>query len=139
MRVEQVNWMKIEAVSTLVLSLLLPTVGCQKEPVGYGETTKSFIGAVVKEGNAITLPQDARLDLVHDETYSRFGIPLQQDGTFKIGWMPIGKYSGELVWLKGAVGGDPNPSLEHFKVPNGLVIEKDKTEYTVDLGSKWEP
>jgi hypothetical protein len=121
-----------------LLAVSIVCAGCTQKPVGYKETTEAFVGSVLQDGKPISLPEGSRMDLVHDETYSKFGIPLGQDGSFKIGWMPTGKYSAELVWLKGAASADGG-SLERFNVPNGLTIEKDKTEYTMDLGKKWEP
>lgn len=85
-----------------LLVALVSSAGCGPKTgqSRYKETTSAFVGAVVQNGKSISLPDGSRLDLVHDKTYSKFGIPLKQDGTFTIGWMPTGKYSGELVWLK---------------------------------------
>lgn len=99
----------------------------------YKETTDSFVGKIEQDGKPVTLPQGARLDLVHDETYSRFGIPLNADGTFTIGWMPTGKYSAELVWLK-----DGTTQAGH-QIPGGLTIDTNAKEYEVDLGKEWKP
>jgi len=133
------NLTRVKIALAIILATPLSFVGCGSGPVRHKEITEAFVGAVVQDGKPITLPDGARMDLVHDDTYSRFGIPLKPDGSFEIGWMPTGKYSAELVWLKGATTGSNGASLERYNVPNGLTIEKDRTEYTLELGQKWEP
>lgn len=133
------NLMRIKTVLTVLMAIPFSFVGCGQTPVKYKETTEAFVGAVVQNGKPITLPEGARLDLVHEETYSKFGVPLKQDGSFEIGWMPIGKYSAELVWLKGATTGNAGGSQERYNVPNGLTIEKDRTQYQLELGKQWKP
>jgi hypothetical protein len=126
--------MPVEAVLTGVLLAAAAFVGCGPAPADYGETTDAFHGRIVQEGKPVTLPADSRLDLTHDATYHRFGIPLQPNGSFEIGWMPTGKYSVELIWLKEA----PNVSQGRYRVPNGLTIQKDTTEYEIELGNGWK-
>jgi len=131
--------MRVKIALAFFGAILLSFTGCGPGPVRPEEITEAFIGAVVQDGKPITLPDGARLDLIHDETYSKFGIPLKQDGSFEIGWMPTGKYSAELLWLKGATKDNSSVSQGRYNVPNGLTIEKDKTQYEINLGKEWKP
>jgi hypothetical protein len=63
-------------------------------------------------------------------------IPIQRDGSFKIGWMPIGKYSATL--LRSNKEGRGPPEKRH-NIPGGLMIEDGKTEYTIELGKGFQP
>jgi hypothetical protein len=75
------------------------------------------------------------LKLFHEKGQS-FGIPLQPDGTFQIGWMPIGKYSVTVVQMKaGGKGGAPRMQ----NVAGGLTIAEGQTEYVIDLGKDFKP
>ena len=57
----------------------------------------AFNGKLTHDGKPVSFPagEDVSLKVFHEKGTS-FGIPIKEDGTFKIGWMPIGKYSGML-------------------------------------------
>jgi hypothetical protein len=111
-------------------------VGCGKRKEFEGPTVDAFIGRLVQEGKPVKFPagEEVELKLFHERGES-FGIPIQPDGTFKIGWMPIGKYGALLIR-------EPKTSKAaplRFNVPGGLTIEEGKTEYTVELGKGYRP
>jgi hypothetical protein len=122
-------------VTTAVLFALL-FAGCGPAPADYGETTEAFEGKIVQNGKPVTLPDGAILNVTQNSTYHRFGIPLNSDGTFKIGWMPVGKYSLELIWVRESATGQS--SQQRYNVPNELVIEKETKPNEIELGTKWK-
>src|SRR5262249_14971011 len=65
------------------------------------------------------------LKLFHEKGES-FEIPLQPDGSFKIGWMPIGKHSATLLRRNKTGMGPPET---RYSIPGGLTIEAGKTRY----------
>jgi hypothetical protein len=123
-------------VSRIVLAavLALAVAGCSRR--FPGPTVDAFNGKVTQDGKPVSFPEGdkAELKLFHEKGQS-FGIPLKADGSFKIGWMPIGKYS---VLLKRAPrDGKGAPRME--SVSAGLTITKGQTEYTIELGKDWKP
>jgi hypothetical protein len=118
-------------------TLVLLAFGCERRQTYDGPKVDSFSGRVVKEGKAVSFPPDetVQLKLIHDQAKS-FGIPISADGSFKIGWMPIGKYSAMLIREK-ATGGKRMPNM--YNVPNGFEIVEGKTEYEVELGKDFKP
>jgi len=76
------------------------------------------------------------LQLFLHEGGQSFGVPLKEDGSFTVGWMPIGKYSATLV-REPPPGGRSGP--RRHTVPDGLTIEDGKTDYTIDLGKNYKP
>ena len=113
--------------------------GCGPGAVEYEETTDAFIGSVVHNGDPVSFPNEAVLNLVHHGTSDRFGIPLKADGSFVIGWMPTGNYSVELKTRRPNVDPKSGGAPGIFNVPGGLTIEKDVNEYKIELGDKWKP
>lgn len=111
------------------------TTGCAEKKFD-GPTVDAFTGRVVGAGKAVSFPagESVQLKVIHEKAQS-FGIPLQQDGSFKIGWMPIGKYSAILIRQK--EGGKGGPSM--YNVPGGFEIVDGKTEYEIELGKNWKP
>src|SRR6516165_2373173 len=116
----------------LVFRVLLPAalglalVGCASKPFD-GPTVDAFVGKVVQDGKPVSFPdEETTLKVIHEKGQS-FGIPLKTDGSFKIGWMPIGKYSVMLTRPAKNVRGPPTM----YNVPGGLTIEEGKTEYTI--------
>ena len=97
----------MRCVPTVILSatLVLLVVSCEKRQTYDGPRVDSFSGRVVKDGKPVSFPSDesVQLKLIHDKAKS-FGIPIASDGSFKIGWMPTGKYSVMLIREK-AKGG----------------------------------
>ncbi len=123
-----------QRVSPAVAAALFFVVGCESKHGGFdGPTVDAFNGRVVRDGKPITFPDSssAQLKLIHGATGQSFGIPLQPDGSFRIGWMPIGKYSAILQRQpKDSSRGGP----QMYNVPGGFEIEAGRTEYTVELG-----
>ncbi|HEX4591668.1 MAG TPA: hypothetical protein VH120_17150, partial [Gemmataceae bacterium] len=64
-----------------------------------------------------------------------WGVPLEPDGTFKIGWMPIGTYS--LLLERPPKRARSGPI--RYAVPDAFSIVEGQTEYTVDLGKGYQP
>jgi hypothetical protein len=124
--------MRVSYGPALAAAIVVSAVGCGGHKEFDGPTVDAFTGRLTHDGNPVTFPAEERvqLQLFHEKAQS-FNIPVQPDGTFKIGWMPIGKYSATLVRERpGAKGGAP----ARHSVPNGLTIEAGKTEYTIELG-----
>lgn len=119
--------------SLFVLALGLAVAGCSK-PFD-GPTVDAFIGKLTHDGKPVSFRpgEQVTLQLFHEKGQS-FNVPIEPDGSFKIGWMPIGKYSATL--LRGTRTGKAAPN--RFSVPGGLAIENGKTEYTIDLGKSWK-
>jgi hypothetical protein len=128
----------MRSIPTLILSatLGLLAVGCGSSKSFDGPTVDSFTGRVVKDGKPVSFPagESVQLKLIHEKAQS-FGIPLGTDGSFKIGWMPIGKYSAILIRQKEGGKGGPNM----YNVPGGFEIKDGTTEYEVELGKNWKP
>lgn len=117
----------------LAAGVVLVSAGCSSKPGGFdGPTVDAFNGRVVRDGKPVSLSDadSAQLKLVHNPTGQSFGIPLRPDGTFNIGWMPIGKYTAMLERKPKDARGGPRVDA----VPGGFEIEAGKTEYTVELG-----
>jgi len=124
------------ACRTVVLALALAVVACSSSRPFPGPTVDAFTGRVTHNGQPVSFPpgEDVSLTLFHEKGQS-FGIPLQPDGSFKIGWMPIGKYT--VLFNRAPRGGKGPPGKSN--VPGGLTIEEGKTEYTIELGKDWKP
>jgi len=119
----------------LGLCLCLAGVGCGPRKPFDGPTVDAFTGRLTHNGQPVSFPDGvATLKLFHEKGQS-FDIPLQPDGTFKIGWMPIGKYSALLNRPPKGAKGAPT----RYQVPGGLTIQDGKTEYTVELGKGFKP
>jgi hypothetical protein len=119
----------------ILVCLTLAEAGCRKRSFD-GPTVDAFTGRLTHNGNPVSFPEGAgtQLKLVHHGSAQKFDIPIQTDGTFKIGWMPIGKYSASME--------RPNADGKGksvYTVPGGLTIEDGKTEYSIELGKDWRP
>jgi hypothetical protein len=66
--------------------------------------------------------------------YPRQSAFIRGYGTFKIGWMPIGNYSGML----NRSSAQQKRAPRKYHVP-GFGIEEGKTEYVIDLGKDYKP
>jgi hypothetical protein len=128
--------MKQTAFLTLAAALGLLAAGCGEKKFD-GPTVDAFTGRVVKDGKPVSFPagESVELKVIFQEKAQSFGIPLQPDGSFKIGWMPIGKYSAILIRKKEGGRGGPNM----YNVPGGFEIVSGKTDYQVELGKNWKP
>ena len=116
----------------VALALALAVAGCERVARVEGPKVDQFVGRLTQGGQPVSFPggETVQLQVIHEKGQS-FGIPIQPDGSFKIGWMPIGKYTATLTRQKpGTKGGVP---VRH-PVPGGLTIADGQTEYTVELG-----
>ena len=106
---------------------------------GYeGPTVDAFHGKVTHNGNPVSFGEnEAQLTLYHEKG-QQFGIPLKADGTFQIGWMPIGKYA---VMLERMVQSPTNKGRQKtmYNVEGGLTIEEGKKDYVIELGKDFKP
>ena len=122
-----------------LLSLLafFVAIGCQEVPFD-GATVDNFDGQVVRDGKPASFSEDeeVKLLLIHKESAERFYVRVKADGSFDIGWMPIGEYLCSISrqklnpaepWRQGAADFKP--------IPGGLQIEEGKTEYEIELGA----
>jgi hypothetical protein len=127
----------------LIVILMAAAVswGCVRTEQKYdGPTVDAFTGRLTHNGEPVSFPPEEKvtLQLVFEKASGPSGVPIQSDGTFKIGWMPIGKYSAMLVRRGNGSGGRGGmPSM--YRIPDMLTIEEGKTEYTIDLGPSWKP
>src|SRR5262249_41835246 len=115
----------------LLAGLGLANTGCGSSKPVDGPTVDAFVGQGTPHGKPVSFPEGEQVTMMlYHEKGQSFGIPLKSDGTFKIGWMPIGKYSVTIEREpKGAKGA---PSKQN--VPGGLTIQEGKTQYTIELG-----
>ena len=118
----------------LAVVLSVSAVGCSKKEFD-GPTVDAFNGRLVQDGQPVAFAAEERvlLELFHEKAQS-FKIPIQADGTFQIGWMPIGKYTATLLREKPGAKGAP----ARYPISAGLVIEAGQTEYRIELGKGWK-
>jgi hypothetical protein len=124
----------------LTFCLGLAVFGCTNKRAGYeGPTVDAFHGKVTHNGNPVTFAdnEEVQLNLYH-ESGQHFGIPLKADGTFEIGWMPIGKYA-MMLERKVQNPAKKGPPITRYSVPDGLTIEAGKTDYVIELGKGFKP
>jgi hypothetical protein len=122
----------------LTFSLGLVVVGCTQKSY-TGKTVDKFVGKVTHNGQPVNFPADENAQItVFHETGKQWSIPLNEDGTFDIGWMPVGKYAVMLVRHQGAK--TKGPGMSRYNVPDGLTIEDGKThDYVIELGKGFKP
>ena len=124
----------------LIVCLGLAVLGCTNNKGGYeGPTVDAFHGKVTHNGNPVKFAENEEVQLnVFHESGRQFGIPLTADGTFEIGWMPIGKYSMmlERTAQNPATKGPPKT---RYSVPDSLIIEDGKKDYVIELGKDFRP
>jgi hypothetical protein len=124
----------------LVLAVSAVAYGCARKPF-HGPTVDAFNGRLTRKGEPVSFPEKEKpiLKVFHEKGKS-FGIPIEPDGTFQIGWMPIGKYSAMLIRENKASADRRGPPQTMYHVPNGFAIEEGKTEYLIiELGPDWKP
>ena len=131
----------MRTINRLVLTfcLGLAVFGCSNRRGGYvGPTVDAFHGKVTRNGNPVKFAEnEAQLTLYHEKG-QQFGIPLKADGTFEIGWMPIGKYA---IMLERTPQNPvkKGPTKTRYNVPDGLTIEEGKKDYVIELGKDFKP
>ena len=130
----------MRTINRLVLTfcLGLAVIGCANKRGGYeGPTVDAFHGKVTHNGNPVKFAEnEAQLSLYHEKG-QQFGIPLKADGTFEIGWMPIGKYAMMLERTPKNPG--KGPTKTRYSVPSSLIIEEGKKDYVIELGKDFKP
>lgn len=134
---------RLQIVWVAVGMLWFGNLGCERKAEMPGPTVNAFTGKVVAGGKPVSFPAEVRVvvNLTHSSAQS-FGIPIQADGSFKIGEMPIGKYTASLMI-------EPNPNVPAAKgksnqprrvnIPGGFEIKEGQTEYTIEVGADFKP
>jgi hypothetical protein len=116
-------------------------IGCGERVAKFeGPTVDAFTGRLVHNGKPLKFPdgENVSMKLFHEKGQS-FGVPLQNDASFKIGWMPIGKYSATLMRTVARGAGKKAVVESQYSIPGGLEIQNGKTDYSIDLGKGWKP
>ena len=132
----------MRTINRLVLTfcLGLAVFGCSNKDKkgGYeGPTVDAFHGKVTQNGEPVQFAEnEAQLNLFHEKG-QQFGIPLKADGTFEIGWMPIGKYA--MMLERSAQTAKGGITKTRYNVPDGLTIEEGKKDYVIELGKDFKP
>jgi hypothetical protein len=128
--------MRTLSAAALVTALTLIAFGCERKSTYEGPTVDKFDGRLVANGQPVQFPaaEKVQLKLFHEKGQS-FNIPINQDGTFNIGWMPVGKYTATLLREKPGVKGPPS----QYGVKGGLTVDEGKTDYKIELGKEWKP
>ena len=131
----------MRTIKRLLLTFCLgpAVIGCTDRRGGYeGPTVDAFHGKVTHNGNPVKFAEnEAQLTLYHEKG-QQFGIPLKADGTFEIGWMPIGKYAVMLERIP-QTPTKKGPPKTMYNVPDGLTIEEGKKVYVIELGKGFKP
>jgi hypothetical protein len=130
----------------LVVGLVWTSLGCGtgRKPFYDGPKISAFSGQVVQDGKPVTFPEDEEVrvhcTVVEGEGVGKaFGVPIKPDGTFSIGWMPLGKMTLRLERAPKdpakRKGGPPS----RYGIPSGLTTEQGKTTgYIIELGKGWK-
>ena len=138
--------MRVRLGFALIAGLVWTALGCGYGPKPYYEGPKvaAFSGRVVQDGKPVTFPEDEEVRVhcivIEGEGIGKsFGVPIKPDGTFGIGWMPVGKMTLRLERSPKdpakTKGGPPN----RYSIPGGLTIERGKTAgYIIELGKGWK-
>jgi hypothetical protein len=121
-------------------------VGCGYGPKPYYEGPKvsSFSGRVVQDGKPVTFPDSEEVRVVFtviegDSMGKNFGVAIKPDGSFSIGWMPIGKMAMRLEREPKDVSKSVGGGLSRYSIPGTLITEEGKTAgYTIELGKSWK-
>ena len=132
----------MRTINRLVLTfcLGLAVFGCTKNKGGYeGPTVDAFHGKVTHNGNPVKFAENEEVQLtLYHEKGQQFGIPLKPDGSFEIGWMPIGKYAIMLERIA-PTPVKKGPQKTMYSVPGSLTIEDGKRDYVIELGKGFKP
>src|SRR5437660_12686096 len=121
---------------TVATCLRAFVLGCGSGKSYDGPTVDEFTGRLVAAGKPVSFPpgEKVMLGVTHHQTAKEWWIPIQPDGTFMIGWMPLGKYTGMLT--RGSSPpprqGGGRPAL--YAVPSTFDGVQGKPHYPIDLG-----
>ncbi len=127
--------MRVRYWAVVLAGLCLTALGCNSKEYS-GPTVDKFTGVVTSNGKPISIPPGTHFQIrLRHESGQSFGIPINTDGTFEIGWMPLGHYEILTESTKeGQRGG-----MGKARVPGpGLQVTAGKTEYTIDLGKNFK-
>jgi hypothetical protein len=133
--------MRISSRGTTLFLFLAFLTGCSSGKQFDGPTISEFTGKLVASGKPVSFPPGEKVQLgaTHQATAKEWWIPIESDGTFRIGWMPIGKYT--LMLRRGSAAparqGGGRPAM--YAVPAALEIVDGKTDYSIDLGENFKP
>jgi hypothetical protein len=128
--------MRMLSGTILIIALASMAAGCGSRKSYDGPTVDAFTGRLTHNGQPVSFATGEKVQVeVFHEKGQKFGIPIQPDGSFQIGWMPIGKYSMLLVRQNNQERG----AERRYNIPGKLAIEQGKTEYTIELGKDWKP
>ncbi len=109
------------------------SAGCAKSDKPAGPVVDSFTGSVVADGKPVSFPPADQVEIMlFSDKGSQMRVPIGPDGTFKLGWMPVGKHTATLTRMK-SVEGKKGGQTTHT-IPGGLDIVEGKTGYTIELG-----
>jgi hypothetical protein len=120
----------------MVAGLVLTALGCSNKGLD-GPAVDAFTGRLTRGGKPVRFAEgeDVLLQLFYEKGQS-YGVPIRPDGWFRIGPMPVGKYSAALMRQSKREKGPP---MDRYNVPGGLTIREGQTEYAIDLGEGWKP
>lgn len=125
------------SIRALAAAALCVAAGCSAHSdKPAGPTVDAFTGRLVADGKPVKFDAADKVTLrVFTEKAESFNIPIAPDGTFKIGWMPVSKYTATLIREKATnqKGSGPAP----VSLP-GFTVEAGKTEYTIELGKNFK-
>jgi hypothetical protein len=126
-------------VRRVFLGVLLTACGCggpYKEP-----TIDNFDGRLVHKEEPVSFPEgeEVRLQLAFHKNGERFGVPIKPDGSFDIGWMPIGSYSATLERRGGELDGARSAPARRHEIKGGFTVVEGQTEYEIELGDDYKP
>jgi hypothetical protein len=123
---------------TTFAAIVLPIAfGCHASKTFDGPTVDAFTGRIVADGKPVSFPpgEEVILRAYHQQTAKSWGVPIKADGTFKIGWMPIGTYTAILERPPKSHRSGPTK----YVLPNSFSIVDGQTEYTIELGKGYKP
>jgi hypothetical protein len=131
--------MQILLLRTVLVIFILGCSGSYDYP---GPKINKFDGRLTSEGEPVQFVPDQKvvLRLVFHENGESYGIPIKPDGSFNIGWMPIGKYSARLEYSqppKADNSRDGSNRPRQHAVPGGFEVVEGQTEYAIELGKDW--
>ena len=123
--------MNVSFRSAAAIALIFVCSGCAWKSDKPPGPTEEFNGRLLQDGSPPSFaPElDAKLNLVQTSTADSWGIPLTEDGQFKITWMPVDTYHVYLVTA--------NPPFPDKSVSLGkLEIVQGQKDYTIEYGKK---
>jgi hypothetical protein len=125
--------MRIAVAVAILIGSVFVSPGCGPRKSYDGPTVDAFRGRLLCNGEPVSFAPNEKvtLKLFHEKGES-YGVRIQADGSFQIGWMPIGKYSATLIREK-----EQGPA-ERYTISGGLTIEDGKTQYAIELGKGWK-